>query len=166
MVWLPLPLLFSHAVYQYHAAQTALHNASLGTPLQLLAGLSHPTLSDQPHWLLLESQFPLVCPLVNVLLAAPVCGKVTRSDLQVVEDGSLQWLSRGALPWENCSVMADTLPPDIFLGLGGSYTFTVQLVLNPLLAGLLAYMYLALFPGVPECWNAWERGHHTLLSVH
>ena len=58
--------------------------------------------------------------------------------------GVMQQFERSTLPWSNCTVMVNSLPTGIFLGLGGIYMFTVDLVINPLLAGVLT-AYVVLF---------------------
>ena len=83
-----------------------------------------------------------MCLLADVLVAAPACGEVVRSTVEVRQTGFLQWMDGGSLPWVNCSVMDSALPVDVFLGLGESYVFTVQLVINPLLAGTCCFVVL------------------------
>ena len=67
---------------------------------------------------------------------APACDRVTRSVVAVERAGVLEMMELGSLPWVNCSVMSDTLPGNVFLKLGENYTFTVQLVINPVVAGV------------------------------
>lgn len=133
-LWLPVSLLFSHALYQYHSS---LHpdNTTLGTSLSLLSEEESLHLGDTPHWLLLRSQFSLVCLVINALVAAPACSKVTRTKVEIDQRGFLQWVEEDSLPFVGCNVMDDILPDNIFLGLGESYVFRVQLVINPLLSG-------------------------------
>ena len=69
-------------------------------------------------------------------MAAPVCDRVTRSVVEIVRTGFLQFVNRSTLSLVNCSLMDDVLPTDIFLGLGERYVFSVQLIVNPVIAGL------------------------------
>ena len=132
---LPVPILLSHALYNYFAAQ---NNSPLMSPsLYLLAEQESFTLNDNPHQLLHQAEVSQICLLVNVLIAAPVCGEVTRSVVEIGRTGHLQFVDNGSLPWVNCSVMDNALPTAVFLELGESYVFTVQLVMNPVIAGLM-----------------------------
>ena len=133
---LPVPILLSHALYNYHLDLATLNNSTSPIPssLDLLAEADSPTLEDKPHQL--QCQSSLICPLRDVLVAAPVCDKVTRSLVEIERNGFLQFLESSALPLVNCSVMDDVLPTDIFLGLGERYVFSIQLVVNPVMAGL------------------------------
>lgn len=136
---LPVSILLSHALYNYHINLAAQNNSTLHlfSSLHLLVEQGSPTLNDRPHQLLRQSEFSHICLLADVLVAAPVCSEVTRSVVEIEKTGFLQLVDSGSLPWVNCSVMNDVLPTDIFLGLGESYVFTVQLVVNPVIAGLL-----------------------------
>ena len=131
---LPMPILLSHALYNYFAAQ---NNSILTPSLYLLAEQESFTLNDNPHQLLHQAEVSQICLLAKVLIAAPVCGEVTRSVVEIGRTGHLQFVDNGTLPWVNCSVMDNALPIAIFLGLGESYLFTVQLVMNPVISGLL-----------------------------
>lgn len=136
MLQLPVPLLLTHALYGYFAAQ---NNSALNltSSLYLLAEHESFTLNDSPHQLLHQSEVSQICLLANVLTLAPVCGEVTRSVVEIGRTGHLQFVDNSSLPWVNCSVMDNALPNAIFLGLGGSYVFTVQLVMNPVIAGVV-----------------------------
>ena len=67
---------------------------------------------------------------------APACDRVTRSVVAVERAGVLEMMEPGSLPWVNCSVMSDTLPGNVFLKLAENYTFSIQLVINPVVAGV------------------------------
>lgn len=134
---LPVAILLSHALYNSFAAHS---NSTLHlTPsLHLLAEHEGFTLNENPHQLLHQSEVSRICLLSTVVIAAPVCGEVTRSVVEIGSTGFLQFVDSGSLPWVNCSVMDDALPTAIFLGMGESYVLTLQLVVNPVIAGLRA----------------------------
>ena len=69
-------------------------------------------------------------------MEAPVCGRVTRSAVEIQSEGFLGFVDHGSLSWVDCSVMEGHLPMDVFLRLGESYTFTVHLVINPVIVGV------------------------------
>lgn len=135
MLQLPVPILLSHALYNYFARNNSTLN--LTPSLYLLAEQESFTLNDNPHQLLHQAEVSQICLLANVLTAAPVCGEVTRSVVEIGRTGHLPFVDNGSLPWVNCSVMDNALPTAIFLGLGETYVFTVQLVINPVIAGLM-----------------------------
>ena len=140
-VQLPLPILISHAFYNHYLNSVTQGNGStlstiLPSSLHLLANHDIPTLEDRSHPLLHQAQLSHVCRLTDVLIEAPVCSRITRTIVEIERLGPLQAVDVGTLPWINCSVMGDSLPRDVFLRLGESYVFMVQLVINPVIAGI------------------------------
>lgn len=140
---LPLPLLLSHSLYN-HLLQLN-NSVTLVSSLQLLADPDSLSLADKLHPLLNISHYSHVCILTDVHVEASVCSRITRSVVLIESRGFLQFVNHGSLPWTNCDVMYSELPRDVFLRLGERYTFTVHLLINPMIAGAcvcVCVMYL------------------------
>ncbi len=74
------------------------------------------------------------CPYQDVVIAAPVCGQVTRTQYHVESVGVLRWTNL-KISGTNCSVMEDRVPREIFLGRLESYEFRVEFMLQPTFTG-------------------------------
>ena len=134
---LPISLLLSHSLYNHHLTLDTSNQTSLISSLLLSTGDDIISLEDRPHPLLRLPRTSLVCPLRRVVVEAPICDRVTRSLVEIERAGLLEFVSGDLLPWLNCEVMSEALPSDVFLRRGERYVFTVHLIINPLLTGLL-----------------------------
>ena len=148
---LPISLLLSHSLYNHHLTLDTSNQTSLISSLLLSTGDDIISLEDRPHPLLRLPRTSLVCPLHRVVVEAPICDRVTRSLVEIERAGLLEFVSGDLLPWLNCEVMSEALPSDVFLRRGERYVFTVHLIINPLLTGLLV---------------ASQHSHNTLVHTH
>lgn len=118
---IPLPLLI--IIASNYSQKVSLSSLPLHHPLTQLP--SHPlthTIST--------------CPYQDVILEAPICSKLTRVKDHISSDIPLQRSANTRLWLKNCSIMADFLPRELFLGKSESYFFRIHYTMGAINVGM------------------------------